>query len=134
MLTYEQIKKTPRKFVALTSLTPEEFDYLLPAFEQAYLKVYPAFKTMAGKKWKRKTGGGRKGALANIEQKLLFGLVYQKRYPVQSIMGELFGMGQTQANEWIHSLLPILNQALDDLGNKPERDPKKFEERYHLKD
>lgn len=43
-------------------------------------------------------------------------------------MGELFGMGQTQANEWIHSLLPILNQALDDLGNKPERDPKKFEE------
>ena len=44
-------------------------------------------------------------------------------------MGELFGMGQTQANEWIHTLLPILRQALDDLGYEPERDPKKFKER-----
>jgi hypothetical protein len=85
-------------------------------------------KDLVGKKRKRKAGGGRKGALANIEQKLLFGLVYQKSYPVQSIMGELFGMGQTQANEWIHSLLPILKQALDDLGYEPERDPKKFKE------
>jgi len=41
-------------------------------------------------------------------------------------MGELFGMGQSQANEWIHVLLPILKQALDDLGYPPERDPKKF--------
>jgi len=45
---------------------------------------------------------------------------------VQSIMGELFGMGQSQANEWLHSLLPILKQALGDLGYEPERDPKKF--------
>jgi hypothetical protein len=41
-------------------------------------------------------------------------------------MGELFGMGQSQANEWIHSLLPILKQALADLGFAPERDPRNF--------
>lgn len=35
-------------------------------------------------------------------------------------------MGQSQANEWIHQLLPILKQALDDLGVLPERDPKKL--------
>jgi len=35
-------------------------------------------------------------------------------------------MGQAQANEWIHILLPMLKQALDDLGVQPERDPKKF--------
>jgi len=126
MLTYEEIKNNARKFVSLTSLTPEEFDFLLPAFERAYLKVYPVSKTMTGKKRERKAGGGRKGRLASIEQKLLFALVYQKSYPVQSIMGELFGMGQPQANEWIHNLLPILKQALDDLGYEPERDPKKF--------
>lgn len=38
-------------------------------------------------------------------------------------------MGQSQANEWIHSLLPILKQALDDLGYAPERDPKKFKKK-----
>jgi len=126
MLTYEEIKNNARKFVSMTSLTPEEFDFLLPVFGQAYLKVYPVSKTRTGKKRERKAGGGRKGSLASIEQKLLFALVYQKSYPVQAIMGELFDMGQSQANEWIHNLLPILKQALDDLGYEPERDPKKF--------
>lgn len=126
MLTYEAEKENVRKFVSLTSLTPEEFEYLLPAFEQVYQQVFPDTKTKTGQKRERKSGGGRKGALASIEQKLLFALVYQKSYPLQSIMGELFGMGQSQANAWIHTLLPILKQALDDLGYEPERDPKKF--------
>jgi len=95
---------------------------LLPAFERAYLKEYPASKTKTGKRRRRKTGAGRKSSLDSIEQKLLFALVYQKSYPLQSVQGELFGMGQSRANEWIHRLLPILKQALDDLGVMPERD------------
>jgi len=129
MLTYHELKGSSRKFVSFTSLTPEEFDLLLPAFERAYLKKYPVSKTKLGRVRKRTTGAGRKGSLARIEQKLLFALVYQKSYPLQSVMGELFGMGQSQANEWIHSLLPILKQALDDLGYEPERDPKRFKEK-----
>jgi hypothetical protein len=126
MLTYETLKENVRQFVSLTSLTPDEFDYIVPAFERAYQQAFPDTKTKAGQKRKRKSGGGRKGTLASIEQKLLFALVYQKSYPVQSILGELFGMGQPQANEWIHTLLPILKQALDNLGYEPERDPKQF--------
>ncbi len=126
MLTYDELKESPRKFVSFTSLTSDEFDLLLPAFERAYLRKHPASKTKTGTTRKRKAGAGRKGSLSSIEQKLLFALVYQKSYPLQSVMGELFGMGQPQANEWIHSLLPILKQALDDLGFAPERDPRKF--------
>lgn len=126
MLTYDELKEKPRKFLSLTRLTPEEFNVLLPGFERAYLKKYPRSKTMIGKTRKRKAGAGRKGSLARVEQKLLFALVYQKSCPLQSVMGELFGIGQSQANEWIHSLLSILKQALDDLGFVPERDPQKF--------
>lgn len=126
MQNYEELKKNARKFVSLTSLTPEEFEYVLPAFEKVYQQVFPDTKTKTGQTRERKSGGGRKSTLASIEQKLLFALVYQKSYPVQSIMGELFGMGQSQANEWIHILLPILKQALNVLGYEPERDPKKF--------
>jgi hypothetical protein len=129
MLTYDELKESPRKFVSFTSLTPDEFEWLLPAFERAYLRKYPGAKTKVGTIRKRKAGGGRKGALFSSEQKLLFALVYQKNYPLQSVMGELFGMGQSQANEWIHTLLPILKQALDDLGYAPERDPKKFRQK-----
>lgn len=126
MLTYDELKDHPRKFVSFTSLTPEEFKMLLPAFERAYLKKNPPAKTKTGEARKRKAGAGRKGWLGSIEQKLLFALVYQKSYPLQSVMGELFGIGQSQANEWIHSLLPILKQALDDLGYVPERNPQQF--------
>ena len=129
MLTYDEIKEKPRKFVSFTSLTPEEFQTLLPAFERAYLGKYPAAKTKTGQARKRETGAGRKGVLASIEQKLLFALVYQKSYPLQSVMGELFGIGQSQANAWIHQLLPVLKQALDDLGFMPERDPQKFKKK-----
>lgn len=52
-------------------------------------------------------------------------LVAKERLPTSSRncclhLGELFGMGQSQANEWIHDVLPILKQALDDLGFLPE--------------
>jgi hypothetical protein len=135
MLTYEELKANPRKFLSLTSLTPEEFADLLPAFEQAYQKRYPASQTVAGKRRKRKAGAGRKGSLENIEQKLLFILVYQKSYPLQAVLAELFGLSQGRANEWIHRLLPILKQALDNLGVLPERDPKKFKAKeQHQKD
>lgn len=126
MLTYEELKTQPRKLLAQTSLTVAEFEDLLPAFEKAYLKKFPIKKTKSGKDRKRRAGAGRKSSLDRIEQKLLFALVYQKSYPLQTILGELFGMGQSQANEWIHVLLPILKQALDDLGVLPERNPKKF--------
>ena len=126
MLTYNELQAKPRKFVSFTSRTPEEFKILLPAFERAYLRKYPASKTMMGNARKRKAGAGRKGSLASLEQKLLFAWVYQKSYPLQSVMGEWCGMGPSQANAWMHILLPILKQALDDLGFEPERDPQKF--------
>jgi len=56
----------------------------------------------------------------------LFLLVYLKTYPLQVVMGELFGLSQPAVNCWIHRLLPALRAALDDLGNLPERDPRCF--------
>jgi hypothetical protein len=60
------------------------------------------------------------------EQKLLFILVYLKTYPLQIVMAELFGLSQSAVNHWIHRLLPVLQDALADLGVLPERDPAHF--------
>jgi hypothetical protein len=64
--------------------------------------------------------------LLRHEDKLLFILVYQKAYPLQELLGSLFGLSQSQANRWVHRLLPILVRALDRLGFLPERDPTRF--------
>jgi hypothetical protein len=126
MLTYAKLKRNPRKCVALTGLTPKEFDVVLPAFARAYAEQYPAEKTMTGKPRKRQAGGGRKGGLAEPEQKLLFILVYQKTYPLQTLLGEVFELSQPRVNEWVHRLLPLLKVALDELGVLPERAPQDF--------
>ena len=67
-------------------------------------------------------GGGRKATLQLAEDRLLFILVYMKTYPLQEIMAELFDLDVSNVNEWIHRLLPLLRDALDELGVLPERD------------
>ena len=126
MLEYERLKKDRRRLLALTGLTRKEFVALHRAFRTAYATAYPGDKTADGCVRKRQVGGGRKGQLSTTEQKLLFSLVYQKTYPLQVLRGEVFGLSQSRANRWIQRLLPILKQALDDLGVLPTREPGHF--------
>lgn len=126
MIKYSELKRDRRKFLALTGLTLREFKALLPAFAEAYARKYPHDKTLAGRKRRRQHGGGRRSVLDTVEQKLLFILVYQKTYPLQVVMGELFGIGQSDANQWIHRLLPILRNALTAIGVMPEREGHHF--------
>ncbi len=121
MLEFTALKKDRRKFLALTGLTLREFKVLLPPFTMAYQRQLASDKTLAGRPRQRALGGGRRGVLDSMEQKLLFILVYQKTYPLQVVQGDLFGMSQAAANQWVHRLLPILQAALTELGVMPER-------------
>jgi hypothetical protein len=61
--------------------------------------------------------------LGTLADKLLFILVYVKTYPLQEVMGALFGLSQGQVNVWIHRLTPLLQTALATQGSLPERRP-----------
>lgn len=122
MLTYDHLKDRPRELLAATGLSHEEFDQLLPAFSAAYAALYPPDKTGAGKPRQRRVGAGAKAVLAQMSDKLLFILVYQKTQALQTMHGLQFGLSQPQANYWIHHLAPVLRQALAALGHAPERD------------
>ena len=123
MLTYTTLQDRPRDFLAATGLTHEEFLRVLPAFVAAYTACYPLDKTWRGQVRQRKLGGGAKGRLAQVEDKLLFILVYQKTNPLQTMHGLHFELIlQPQTNYWIHRLLPVLRRALVALDMAPERD------------
>ena len=126
MMTYATLQSDRREFLALTGLTLQEFQLLLNAFTPAYERRYPKDRTLADRPRQRCAGGGRKGVLDSPEQKLLFLLVYLKTYPLQVLMGELFGLSQPGVNYWIHRLLPVLRDALDSLSVLPERSPNDF--------
>jgi hypothetical protein len=128
MLTYTELRDDRRRLLALTGLTLPEFESLLVAFASSYERRYPADRTAAGRPRQRRAGGGRTAVLREPAQKLLFLLVYLKTYPLQVVMAELFGLSQPQVNHWLRRLLPVLRDALDDLGVLPERQGPAFAE------
>ena len=128
MLEYKRLQRDRRQLLALTGLTHKEFAALHQAFRTAYESVYSGDKTAEGKSRQRQGGGGRKGQLRTTEQKLLLSPVYLKTYPLQALLGELFGLSQSRVNRWLQRLLPIVKQALNELGVLPSREPAHFAE------
>lgn len=121
MLKYLELKAKPREFLAATGITDEEFQALLPAFAACYEQARPPKPKPSKKKKPRARGGGRRGQLPDIADKLLFILVYQKTFPLQVMHGLQFGLSQGQVNHWIHRLLPVLQASLAHLNLTPER-------------
>lgn len=122
MLNYNDLQDKPREFLSATSLTKEEFEILLPNFQEAYEKCYPPTLTTTGTARKRQCGGGAKGVLVKFEDKLFFILVQQKTNPLQTLHGLHFNLVQSRTNYWIHRLMPVLQAALSAMGMKPERE------------
>jgi hypothetical protein len=131
LFSYDTIRRFPRLFQALTSVTPSEFLTLLMAFQQAWddeeidhlLDTYPR---------QRKEGGGRKAVLLRLEDKLFFMLMYFNLYPLQAEQGALFGMSQGRANLWIPHLAQVLQAALALDHHLPARTAQAlFEKREH---
>lgn len=122
MLTYTTLQDRPREFLAATGLTHAEFAHLLPAFATAYALLYPPEKTLEGTPRQRRTGGGATGTLPQMEDKLLFILVFQKTNPLQPMHGLQFQLRHPQTNYWMHHVLPVLQRAFATLGLAPERD------------
>lgn len=128
MLNYSTVAFRCRIFQSLTGLTPEAFAQLIPAFQQVYEQALDEADARRESPRQRRRGGGRKPVLQTVEDKLLFILFYFRLYPTQEVLGFLFGLGQPQANFWVHRLTPILNAALGYEMQLPARNPATLEE------
>ena len=105
----------------MTGVTETEFQALLSHFEQA-LVAYMGDRTIDGQpRTSRRYSPYENCPLPTMADKLLFILSYLKHNPIQAMQGQLFGMSQSNANKWIHLLLPVLNQALADQHLLPVR-------------
>jgi len=127
MLRYSRLAAKPEVFRALTGLSIQEFEALLPSFNTAWEKFLKA-TFIDGVARRRAFGGGRIPRLKTGRAKLLFILFYLRIYPIQEVQGFFFGLSQEQANCWIHRLMPVLSQALGREALLPERRPMRLEE------
>lgn len=121
MIKCTELVKNRKLFQSFTGLRIEAFAELLAAFEHAYEADIARREAQRDTPRQRQRGGGRTGLIPTMEDKLVFILVYFRFYPVQILQGFLFGLSQPQANEWIHRLTPVLNEALGDEQQLPAR-------------
>lgn len=122
MLTYVELSRNARDFLAMTGYTVKEFHTLLEYFRTAFL-TWVVSATLTGKPRIGKAYSPYSTCpLLTMEDKLLFILVYLKQYPTQTLLGQLFGMSQSIANVWIHRLHPLVNRALAEAHELPARD------------
>jgi Helix-turn-helix of DDE superfamily endonuclease len=133
-MRYADVSRKEQRFQDCTSMTVKEFEKLLPVFEeefQEYMKVH----CLDGKE---RVGRGyvtyTNCPLPTAEDRLLFIMVYLKTNNLQVIHGELFGMSQSKANQWIHTLLPVLQSTLRRLGDAPARSMQELAQRWGLND
>ena len=120
-MRYADVSQKELKFLDVTSLTVEEFHQLVPAFEEAFQERMKDWCLDGKKRTGRRYITYANCPLPTPEDRLLFILVYLKNNPLQVLQGELFGMPQNKANQWIHTLLPVLQTALRSLGDAPAR-------------
>jgi len=109
-MDFKRLLAEPRLLRAMTTLNADEFRALLPGFERVWHNAQRTALTRLGTE--RKRTASDTGALADIELKLLFILVYYKCYPTQDVMGFWFGVDQAAANRWVHRLTPVLELVL----------------------
>lgn len=113
-----------RHLRSLTGVSATKFEILLEAFTMTYTDMqWEAFQAglVAGIRHRR-PGGGKKGALPTMRDKLLFVLYYFKVYPTFDVLGTQFNLSRSKANENLYKLAPVLHRTLVRLDVMPQRE------------
>lgn len=115
--------RNERQLRAVTGLSQDQFDYLLSCFSDVYLtrqqQIYE--KGLESGTRIRQPGGGSKGKLPTMTDKLVFILHYYKSYPTFDVLGSQFDMARSKAHVNVHKLSPILYDTLVRLEMMPYR-------------
>jgi hypothetical protein len=120
-MRYADISRREQKFLDFTSITREEFEKLVPVFEEEFQKHMKNHRLDGRDRIGREYVTYANCPLPTAEDRLLFILMYLKTNNLQVIHGELFKMSQSKANQWIHALLPVIQATFRKLGDTPAR-------------
>ena len=118
---FADLQSRPMEFLDFTSLTFDEFQQLVPPFEEAFQARMATWRLDGKPRTARQFSVDKHCPLPTPEDRLFFLLTSLKTYSLQVVQGRLCGMGQRKAHQWIHVLLPALLAALRTLGDAPTR-------------
>lgn len=112
-----RIIRDDRQLKAVIGMGKEEFRALLPSFTEAW---HAELKAQTPNRVRR-IGGGKKGALKTMEDKLFAVLLYLKTYPTFDVLGFLTDRERSRSCRSTHFLLSVLKRTLGKNIVLPER-------------
>jgi DDE superfamily endonuclease/Helix-turn-helix of DDE superfamily endonuclease len=113
----EPIGQHPAVFRAMTGLTVEAFDAMLPGLLQAFHS--DRRRQLDRPDRRRAQGGGDTFDLEPADQFLL-AVVWLRQYPTQECLGYLFGVSDSSALRAVRRCLPVLERAGKDSMRLPD--------------
>ena len=120
-LTFEKAIATKGRLLALTGLEKSEFEDLLPHFETSLTEHLNQYTIEGEERVGRDFIDYKNGLLPTAKDKLLFVLVFIKLNLIQEVMGAMFDMSQPKVNDWLKTLIAVLQKTLKNLGDSPSR-------------
>jgi DDE superfamily endonuclease/Helix-turn-helix of DDE superfamily endonuclease len=117
ILRREHLGNHPSVFRAMTGLTVEVFDQLLPDLLAAFGAA--RHRRLDRPDRRRAVGGGDDFDLAVVDQFLLT-IVWLRHYPTQECLGYLFGVSDSTALRAVRRCLPVLEQSGKDTMRRPD--------------
>lgn len=132
MMNIDKVLHNRRLTLALTGLTPQEFIDLLPTFERVWQAVKQQDYSKNRKNRMRRPGGGRKGFLRGMHDKLFFILFYYKCYPTYDVLTFLYGFDRANGFRRQKQMTHILEKTLGRKMVLPERRLRKVEEFFTM--
>jgi hypothetical protein len=120
-LRFTDLQTRVLEVLDLTSLTLEEFRPLVPPFEAAFQAPMAQWHFDGQPRTARRYTTDQNCPLPTPEARLLCILTYLQTSPRQVVQGRLFGIDHSEANQWIHRLLVMLQATLRTLGDAPSR-------------
>lgn len=124
MIRYNNLKQRPNHFVSFTGLTVAEFDKLVQDNRQDWQsqRIERLLKNNPNRK--RKIGGGRKFALATLEDQLLLTLILAKSYCSCLLLEYLFNIDAStvfRTSQVLMSLIKKDGKYIINLGPRPSK-------------
>lgn len=120
-MKYSELKTKQYLILDLTTLTNDEFELLVPPFEEAFSEHMSKWCMDGLPRTSRGYTVYKNCPLPTPEDRLLFILSYIKTNPLQAYHGAAFRLPQCKANTWIHLLLKVLANTFQTLGDSPSR-------------
>lgn len=114
---YGNLAGAPAVFRAMTGLSIADFDALAGDLAPRLAAAERARLAWPGRR--RAIGAGRRCGLARRDQ-LLLAVVWLRRYPINAVLGWLFGVEETTALRTVRRVLPLLEAAGLDTMRLPD--------------